>query len=129
MNLGMTGSRDGITNYALNSFLDYIKTIQINEAHHGDCIGADALFHNIMLSLNIPIIVHPPNINTLRAYCNGNIILKEKPYLMRNQDIVNSTDLLIAFPSTKQEVLKSGTWSTIRYAQKINKPVIIFYPD
>ena len=129
MKIGMTGSRDGITNQAFNAFTTYIKPLQINEAHHGDCIGADALFHNIMQSLNIPIVIHPPDVDTLRAYCVGGQVLTKKPYLSRNQDIVNCTDLLVAFPSTKEEVLRSGTWSTIRYARKTNNPVIIFYPD
>lgn len=143
MKIGMTGSRDGITDQACNAFIACIKLTQISEAHHGelhsnsrcrssdneDCIGADALFHNIMQSLNIPIVIHPPDIDTLRAYCIGGQVLPKKPYLSRNQDIVNSSDLLVAFPSTKEEVVRSGTWSTIRYAQKINKPVVIFYPD
>jgi hypothetical protein len=129
MKIGMTGSRDGITTQAYNSFIACIKLTQINEAHHGDCIGADALFHNIMQSLNVPIVIHPPDIDTLRAYCMGGQVLPKKPYLSRNQDIVNCSDLLVAFPSTKEEVVRSGTWSTIRYAQKVNKPVMIFYPD
>ena len=129
MKIGMTGSRDGITTQALNAFSTYIRLQQINEAHHGDCIGADALFHNFMQSLNVPIVIHPPDVDSLRAYCVGGHVLPMKKYLSRNQDIVNQTDLLVAFPSTKEEILRSGTWSTVRYARKINKPVIIFYPD
>ena len=129
MKIGMTGSRDGITDQALNTFRKYINAIEIYEAHHGDCIGADTIFHNLMESLNISIIIHPPSINTLRSYCSGSVVLPPKDYLSRNKDIVNDTDFLVAFPATKNEVLRSGTWSTIRYAQKISKGVIIFYPD
>lgn len=129
MKIGMTGSREGITMEALNSFRNYVLSIQIKEAHHGDCVGADTIFHNILESIHIPIIVHPPNINTFRSYCKSNYILPPKEYLVRNRDIVDQTEILIAFPSTMNEVIRSGTWSTIRYAQKVNKLVIIFYPD
>ena len=44
----------------------------------------------------------------------------------RNKDIVNSCDILIACPENDKEVIRSGTWSTIRYAKKINKTVLLF---
>ena len=51
--------------------------------------------------------------------------LPPKDYLDRNHDIVDQTDLLIATPKENTEVLRSGTWATIRYAKKINKPTWI----
>lgn len=129
MKIGMTGSRCGITNEALKSFNKYLKLIKINEAHHGDCVGADTIFHNLMMQINIPIVIHPPNVDSMRAYCVSNNIRPPQKYLVRNKNIVNDTDILIAFPSEKTEILRSGTWSTIRYASKIGKQVYIFYPD
>ena len=45
----------------------------------------------------------------------------QKPYLERNRNIVDNTTMLVAFPNNNKELLKSGTWSTIRYAKKRNK--------
>lgn len=36
---------------------------------------------------------------------------------------------MIATPSSKEEELRSGTWSTVRYARKLRRPVTLIYPD
>lgn len=51
-----------------------------------------------------------------------------KPNLVRNKDIVESTDVLLACPKGPEE-LRSGTWSTVRLARKQGKRVVIFWPD
>ena len=49
-----------------------------------------------------------------------------KPYLKRNEDIVNKCDVLIACPIDKnKEILRSGTWATIRKARKLNKTIYL----
>jgi hypothetical protein len=35
---------------------------------------------------------------------------------------VDETEFLIGAPKEDEEVLRSGTWSTIRYSKKSNKP-------
>ena len=129
MKIGMTGNRNGISEQSSNKLKELLKSIEITEAHHGDCTGADENFHQIMVSFLIKIIIHPPDKNICRAYCQADEIRKEKSYLERNKDIVNECDALLAFPSSKTETLRSGTWSTIRYAKKTNKKLVIFYPD
>ena len=52
-----------------------------------------------------------------------------KDYLVRNHDIVDVCDVLVATPGQKEEQIRSGTWATIRYARKIRKQIIIVYPD
>jgi hypothetical protein len=42
-----------------------------------------------------------------------------KPYLNRNRHIVRETALLIAVPNELTEQPRSGTWSTVRYAQRL----------
>ena len=129
MRIGFTGSRNGITNEQRESiiqFLDKNKDTEF-EAHHGDCIGADTDFHNICSKYEkCKIYIHLPNINTMRSYCKSDNIFQPKPYITRNHDIVDSCDVLLACPSEKTEQLRSGTWATIRYARKINKPVLIY---
>lgn len=133
MKIGITGSRDGISQLAINTLKEQLRISNISEVHHGDCVGADQTIHEIISSLpsdgKIKIVIHPPNNNSLRAYCDSSYILPPKPYLDRNHDIVDCTDQLFAFPSTKQEIMRSGTWSTVRYAKKIYKPITMIYPD
>lgn len=42
-----------------------------------------------------------------------------KSYMIRNDRLVHHADVLIAFPETEHEQLRSGTWATIRRARKI----------
>lgn len=129
MKLGMSGNRSGLTSEAENILIEFLKqNNNIREVHHGDCIGADKDFHDICNENNLNIIIHPPTDNKLRAFCQGNTLLPPKKYLIRNKDIVNSSDFCIFFPPGP-EILKSGTWSTIRYAKKINKKYMLVYPD
>ena len=97
--------------------------------HHGDCIGADELAHQIACKLNFHIVVHPPNNSRNRAFCgkcdeesgesDSVWWMPKKPYLSRNRDIVDQSNVLIAMPNDPmREELRSGTWSTIRYARK-----------
>src|SRR5262245_41796084 len=46
-------------------------------------------------------------------------------YLVRNRDIVEETDLLIAAPANAVEHLQSGTWCTVRYARRSGRHSII----
>jgi hypothetical protein len=51
-----------------------------------------------------------------------------KPYLVRNHDMVDQSEFLIGTPGEEQEVLRSGTWATIRYARKLKRPILIILP-
>ena len=64
-----------------------------------------------------------------KALKGKNIVYDKKPYLERNKKIVNCCDILIAAPKQINEVLRSGTWSTIRYAKKIGIEVFIILPN
>ena len=97
--------------------------------HHGDCVGADAEAHEIASYLGMYIIIHPPENPKSRAFCPFYKIRKEKPYLDRNHDIVNETDVLIACPDGCEEKIRSDAWATVRYARKANKLILIVYPS
>jgi hypothetical protein len=51
-----------------------------------------------------------------------------RPYLDRNREIVDNTDVLVACPAGPEE-RRSGTWSTIRHALRWGVPVILCWPD
>lgn len=44
-------------------------------------------------------------------------------HLKRDDRIVYHSDVLVAFPKTRNEVMRSGTWATIRRARKKGIPV------
>lgn len=100
--------------------------------HHGACIGVDEFTAVKARSLGYWVIAHPP-INdkflSTPAINISNEVLKEKEYLDRNCDIVEASDVLIAVSGGIGEVLRSGTWSTIRYADKLKKEIHIIYPN
>jgi hypothetical protein len=101
--------------------------------HHGDCVGADAAAHQIARDLGITVVVHPPVSNKKRAFCEGDQELPPKEYLVRNRDIVDASQVLVATPGGFQEKRRSGTWATVRYATCGLSPNVkcaqIIWPD
>lgn len=55
-------------------------------------------------------------------------LFPEEAFLKRDHRIVDVTDKLIAAPGQAAEVLRSGTWATVRYAVKIGRPGLTVYP-
>ena len=129
MIIGFTGTQIGMNPNQKKRITKWIEehSSEITEAHHGDCIGADADFHAIVSEhSHIRIIGHIPDKNDKRAYCKFHEEREPKPYLVRNKDIVNESEFLLATPKERTEVLRSGTWSTIRYAKKKIHGIIFF---
>lgn len=134
MKIGFTGTRKGMTDIQKHGveyqlwLLTYHIT-EFSEVHHGDCVGADVDFHYMAIGKHIPITIHPSNLRT-RAYCQGAVLVHEpKPPLVRDHDIVDSVDVMIATPAQDREILRSGTWATIRYAKKVGRVIHIIYPN
>lgn len=128
--VGFSGSRFGMTTeqiIAVEKLVD--DNLTISWGAHGDCVGADAHFHMIARAQGLFVKGHPPSDPKLRAYCDFDEVADPKPYLVRNADIVDETDFLIATPKEMTEQKRGGTWSTIRYARKEGKPIVIVWPD
>ena len=128
--IGFTGTRQGMTaeqKSALRNLLDG----GAGEFHHGDCIGADSEAHDIADECGYGIILHPPTNSSERAWREvpRHMMRPERPYLDHNKDIVRETASLIAAPAEPEEQLRSGTWSTVRFARKLGKPVFLILPD
>jgi hypothetical protein len=137
MKIGFTGTQEGMNEFQLITLENRLKTglaygrasdyeeprtHRVYEFHHGDCIGADAQAHEIALILGYRIVIHPPLNSSKRAWCEGWSEMRDKkPYLERNHNIVDVCDVLIVGPRTNQEELRSGTWSTYRYADSLDK--------
>lgn len=127
MKVGFTGNRDGMTEEQKTT-VKRLLSVRPVELHHGDCIGCDADAHTIAFIFRIPVIGHPPDLPGQRMCLHYAEEREEKPYLERNHDIVDETDILIACPNKAEaDAMRSGTWATVRYARKVGKAVLVVY--
>jgi hypothetical protein len=136
--IGFTGTRFGMSEKQVKDIISvFLWAVEVRQIDHGMCVGADVAFHEIIRKIDpnriIRIIGHPTSEKYVRKEllaldleCDE--VREAKHPLERNHDIVDQTDFMIAAPFTESEVLRSGTWSTIRYARKQGKEVYIFTP-
>lgn len=135
MHLSFTGTSDPVKMPQLdrlNEELVYLRGIGFEWLHHGDCINADEEAHRIWQKLGGHIWLHPPDDPKKRANCKLNLGDRcdpEKPYLVRNRIIVNNGKRLLGCPGTMTEHRRSGSWSTIRYARSLHRPLRIILPN
>lgn len=132
MKVGFSGTQIGMTPIQKAVLTEFLENIgpSMSEFHHGDCVGSDAQAHRLvrMIAPKCRIVLHPPNDWSKRAFCLADKYEPEKPYLVRNREIVLSTDYLIATPGQSHEVLRSGTWATVRFADRIRRKKLIILP-
>lgn len=131
--VGVSGTKEGMTKKQRIMFRDllYRTTNEGDFLHHGDCVGVDELSHEIAEELKLKIVIHPPENDKLRAFCDGynNMVKPPKSYLKRNWDIVTACEEIFIIPKEYNEILRSGTWATYRYAKKLLKDITIIYPN
>jgi len=129
MKVGFTGSRYGPTAYQAWKFLKVISELEIDEFHHGDCMGADCYAHITIRRQyqSCKIVIHLLANDKLNAFCQADEYHEPRQDLTeRDRAIVDETDLLIAMLGQETE---SCTWSNVRYAREQDKPVIVIYSD
>jgi hypothetical protein len=127
MRIGFTGSRYGMSQHQKEQLVIKLFELDFDEFHHGDCIGADSDAHDIIREFFplVKIHIHPPIEITHRAYKIGDHMYEQYTYLARDKNIVDFTDIMFGAPYTDNEILRSGTWSTIRYARKKHRELIV----
>lgn len=136
VSVGITGTRKGMNKGQMALLMDILLVEDFTEYHHGDCVGVDKQFHEFITEKirkceykdSIDVVIHPPLDKKYRAFCKEcTTIYEEKPYLERNKDLVDACSLLIAIPDKDGIInkVRSGTWSTIRYAKKMGKDIVI----
>jgi hypothetical protein len=127
---GFTGTQGGMTELQRSTYAMLLIALTVTELQHGDCIGADADAHDLARTVPaIHITARPCTIRSKRAFKTADVTFPPKAPLDRNTDIVSASDLLIATPGEFAEVMRSGTWSTIRRARKRKIPLYIIWPD
>jgi hypothetical protein len=131
--VGFTGTREGMTEAQKAKVRELVIASCTSEVHHGGCIGADVDFdficHNIP-GRAIKVVVHP---SSLKSY-HGTVLQPcelraDYPPLERNRHIVSESGILVATPKGVQEQIRSGTWTTVRYARNQGRTVLIVFPD
>lgn len=126
--VGFTGTREGATKAQERAIERILRLMEPKTAHHGDCIGADAQFHEIAARLGCEMHVHPCDITEMRAGKTG-VMYPVLPPLTRNKDIVDASEFVISCPYSKPMVRKGGTYRTTQYARAIGKTIFVIYPD
>ena len=123
MKVGFTGTRLGMSQHQKEQFVLKLFELDMHEFHHGDCIGADADAHDIVREFfpTVKIVIHPPDRTTTQAFKVGDESRYPAPYITRDKAIVNETEYLIGSPHC-EEIIRSGTWTTIRHARRMQKP-------
>jgi hypothetical protein len=127
--VGFTGTRRGMSEEQCAVVSRLLAEHRPDEFHLGDCLGADAQAYDIATLLRLVTVGHPPLRIEMRAWCKYTRTLPPRPYLGRNEDIVDACTWLIAAPGEMFEERRSGTWHTIRYARAKNKAVATAWPD
>jgi hypothetical protein len=136
MTLGFTGTQSGMTPMQLLKVAQFIANNPITASRSGDCIGADNEFLQLIQLANTnksyPAITthgHIPSNDSKRAFGKYDVTYPPKPYLDRNHDIVDGSDVMIATPKENEEQKRSGTWATIRDSRKKGKKLVVIFPD
>lgn len=133
IHVGFTGTQVGMTFQQKMACIDVLDGLRrAFWAHHGDCIGADEHFHALcrMRPHCAGITGHIPDNDKKRAFCQFDVELMPKPYLVRNRDIVVDVDIMIATPrQADDQPFGSGTWWTIRCARRIGQPLALVLPS
>ena len=135
MILSFSGTRDGMTHKQMETVRRLIAEIAPTQVIHGDAIGSDEQFHQLVeihrkiFNVSITIKIYPSDREHQRAYCEGDTIMPQMPPLERNQLIAKDGDKLLACPKEMSMVLRSGTWTTIRKAKMFGKIVYVVLPN
>lgn len=128
MKVGITGTRKGWNIAQEAAFRSLIADWDIEEFHHGDCVGVDEQSCAVIeQTYGSPIHTHPPLNSNHRANVGGRLY-RPKEYIDRNHDIVQASDIMVVVPDSDEERVRSGTWATYRYSLRMSKPTVVLFP-
>lgn len=129
MILGITGTRSGMSELQRSIYITFIRHHKPEKQIDGCCVGVDSEAFEIAMKEGIFTIGKPgysarnPKDLTLRDNEPRDEMHEPKPHFVRNRDIVNECDYLIAMPYILGA--RGGTNYTINYARKVGKKMLI----
>ena len=140
MHIGVTGTQHRHLVKPIQKLRTLLRSIRNTSArqralkpvlHHGDCIGADQIAHDLARKMDGWIVhSHPPDAAIKRAFCDADVTYDPLPYLTRNRMILERiNEELIALPATMERQRRSGTWYTMHQAELRKIKTIILWPD
>lgn len=125
MRVGFTGTRKGMSPAQREQLALVLYWLAASEFHHGGAAGADTEADKVAMAQHYHRVVHPcPGVVRADRF-DGRTWEEVFPPLVRNRRIVEACDVLVAAPETDREVVRSGTWATVRYARQAGKPVVM----
>lgn len=134
MIVGFTGTRRGMTEAQEKAVRRLLRSMVPDRALHGACAGADRQFHPLA-SERVAFVEMYPSTDEQHDWAlahrneTWDTVHPVQHPLRRNKIIATRCDVLIATPFEMKEVLRSGTWATIRYAREAGKQLCIVYRD
>jgi hypothetical protein len=124
-----TGPQEGMTEVQRATLRKLLPAVPVSLLLVGGCIGADDWAAQVAWELGIDTECYPSDIPAKRIIRAGHkVVHPAAPPLDRNKVMVDRADFLIATP-TGPAVRRSGTWSTIRYAHRQRKHVVLALVD
>lgn len=129
--LGFTGPRTGTSGSQRRSLDQLFLALYqhgYRRFHCGDCVGADVDAWNYATQY-FQITIHPPINPRFRAFLTGYVYREPYDYHVRNKNIVHESHVLVATSPEERERVRSGTWSTVRYARSLSLPVYLIWPN
>lgn len=136
MRVGVTGTRNGMTEAQKVAFTKTIQSFDPVWFGHGDCVGVDDQAATIVHGLfgdDCVIARFPPmgdDSDPLRA--NNPHFHEEhvkQNHFARNRSIVDASELVIVIPMQYTPQGQGGTWYTYDYARKKRKKVWVIWPN
>lgn len=128
--IGFTGRPTPLADAQWRRLHTLLVTERGGELHHGDCVGGDETAHVIAGELGLRRVVHPPTSDRKRAFCAGEEEREPAGYHERNHAIVDETALLINCPAGPEASYpRAGEWATVRYARKLERPIVHIWPN
>lgn len=132
MIVAFTGTRAGLQPEQHNTLDRYFESLPDDTVLlHGGCVGADADAHESWLLLEREMEIFPQSKQPILVAPNLIGARRHKPChdpLERNREMVQRATHLVACPAGP-EIMRSGTWSTVRYARRLSLPITIIWPN
>jgi len=144
MRVALTATQQGINGRQWTTLYDVLRQLKPALFIHGACLGGDDQGDSMAADLGIPRIAFPSTIGKKRVPDDelkrrtGSLIMimpAEQP-LIRNIKMLKCAKViegskLIACPRQRHEIIRSGTWTTVRHGRRIlgTQNVIIISPE